>query len=120
VGPKGDLKASKDRMQFALNAAHLRWWQYDPLRPVASGDARCQRILDFATHELPIEEIMTRLHPDDTERFWAAIKASLDPVNPRRAATEFRLRRGGGEIRWVEGMGLLISRGWDISEGRLA
>jgi PAS domain S-box-containing protein len=106
-----DLQASKDRMQFALNAAHLGWWQYDPLRRVASGDARCQQILGFATQELPIEDIMTRVHPDDTERFWAAIEASLDPINPRRAATEFRLRRGCGEIRWVEAHGLACFEG---------
>jgi PAS domain S-box-containing protein len=119
-----DLQASKDRMQFALNAAQLGWWQYDPLRRVASGDARCQqilgfathgdahfqRILDFATHGLPIAEIMTRVHPDDTERFQTAIEASLDPVNPR-AATEFRLGRGGGEIRWVEVHGLAYFEG---------
>jgi PAS domain S-box-containing protein len=120
-----DLQASKDRMQFALNAAQLGWWQYDPLRRVAAGDARCQQILDFAmhgdarsqeildfaTHELPIEEIMRRVHPHDTKRFRAAVEASLDPVNPRRAAIEFRLRRGGGEIRWVEAHGLAYFEG---------
>jgi PAS domain S-box-containing protein len=106
-----DLQASKDRMQFALNAAQLGWWQYDPLRRVASGDARCQQILNFATHEFPIEQIMTRVHPDDSERFRAAMKASLDPVNPGRVAVEFRLRPGGGEIRWVKAHGIAVFEG---------
>ena len=106
-----DLKASKDRLQLALNAAQLGSWQYDPLQHTVCGDARCQEIFDFATHEAPIEEVMKGVHPDDAERVWAALEASLDPVNPRRAATEFRLRRRDGEVRWVETLGLAYFEG---------
>jgi PAS domain S-box-containing protein len=101
-----DLKASKDRLQLALNAAQLGSWQYDPLQRMVSGDTRCQEIFDFSKHEAPIEEVLNRVHPDDTERVWAALEASLDPVNPRRAATEFRVQRRDGEVRWVETLGL--------------
>jgi PAS domain S-box-containing protein len=40
-----DLKASKDRLQFALNAALLGWWQYDPLDRGVSGDAPLRKFL---------------------------------------------------------------------------
>ena len=76
-----DLTASKDRLQLALNAAQLGSWQYDPLIRVVSGDARCQQIFDFAESQAPIEEIMKLVHPDDAERVWAALEASLDPVD---------------------------------------
>jgi two-component sensor histidine kinase len=36
----------------------------------------------------------------------AAIEESLDPVDPKRSVTEFRVRRAHGEIRWVETLGL--------------
>jgi PAS domain S-box-containing protein len=100
------LRQSKDRLQLALNAAQLGWWQYDPITRVISGDARCQEIFDFAKNKGVIEEILKSVHPDDTERLWAAIEAALDPVDPRHSATEFRLRRGDGEVRWVETLGL--------------
>jgi len=45
---------------------------------------------------------MKRVHPDDAERFWADREAALDPANPKRSASEFRVRRSNGEIRWVE------------------
>src|SRR5258705_11228122 len=45
---------------------------------------------------------MKRVHPDDAERFWADREAALDPANPKRSASEFRIRRSNGEIRWVE------------------
>jgi PAS domain S-box-containing protein len=99
------LRDSKDRLQLALNAAQLGSYQYDPRHRVFSGDERSQEIFDFAKNEAPIEEIMKLVHPDDAERVWAALEAALDPVDPRRSATEFRLRRGDGEVRWVETLG---------------
>ncbi len=101
-----DLKASKDRLQLALNAAQLGSYQYDPRHHVFSGDARAQEIFDFADNEAAKEEIMKLVHPDDLERVSAALEAALNPVDPRRSATEFRLRRASGAVRWVETLGL--------------
>jgi PAS domain S-box-containing protein len=101
-----DLETSKARLQLALNAAQLGWWQYDPLSRVVSGDTRTQEIFDVTVNEAVIDEILKRVHPDDAERLWTAIEATLDPADPKRYATEFRLRRGNGEVRWVETQGL--------------
>jgi PAS domain S-box-containing protein len=106
-----DLQASKDRLQLALDAARLGWWQYDPLHRVFSGDTRSQEIFDFPTNEATIEEIMELVHPDDTERVLTALTARLDPLDPNRSATEFRLRRGHGEVRWAETLGLAYFEG---------
>ena len=104
-------RASKDRLQLALNAAQLGSWEYDPLTRRVAGDARCQEIFDVAKNEAPIEELLNPVHPDDVERLWAAIAASLDPVDPQRSATAFRLRRRNGEVRWVETLGLAYFEG---------
>jgi PAS domain S-box-containing protein len=101
-----DLLASKDRLQIALNVARLGSYQYDPRRRVFSGDARSQEIFDFPENEASIEEIMKLVHPDDVSMVQANLEAALDPVNPRLSATEFRLRRRDGEVRWVETLGL--------------
>jgi PAS domain S-box-containing protein len=96
------LRASKDRLQFALDAALLGWWQYDPRHRVASGDTRFKQIFDVTTDELPIEDIKKLVHPDDAERFWADREAALDPADPKSAAQEYRVRPRDGEIGWVE------------------
>jgi PAS domain S-box-containing protein len=106
-----ELKASKDRLQLALNAAQLGSYQYDPRHRVFSGDTRAQEIFDFADNKATKEEIMKLVHPDDLERVSEALEAALNPVDPRRSATEFRLRRAGGEIRWVETLGLAYFEG---------
>ncbi len=108
------LRESKDRLQIALNVAQLGSYRYDPRRSVFSGDARSQEIFDFPKNEATIEEIMKLVHPHDVAMVQANLEAALDPVDPRRSATEFRLRRGDGEVRWVETLGLAYFAG----EGR--
>jgi len=71
------LQASKARLQLAMNAAQLGWWQYDSRHRVFSGDTRSKEIFDVTSDETPIEEIKKRVHPDDAERFWAAREAAL-------------------------------------------
>src|SRR6266404_4565174 len=66
------LFASKGRLQIAMDAAQLGWWQYDPRHRMLSGDRRSKEIFDITADETPVEEIKKRVHPDDAERFWAA------------------------------------------------
>jgi PAS domain S-box-containing protein len=96
------LRASKDRLQFALDAAKLGWWQYDPHRRVASGDTRFKEIFDVTTVELQSEDIKNLVHPDDAERYWADREAALDPADPKSFPHEYRVRPRDGKIRWVE------------------
>ncbi|HWO86765.1 MAG TPA: PAS domain-containing protein, partial [Stellaceae bacterium] len=105
------LRDSKDRLQLALNAAQLGWWQYDPLHRVISVDTRVKEIFDFTADETPIEEFMKRVHPDDAERVWADREAALDPTDPKPYAHEYRVQRRDGEVRWVETHGLAYFEG---------
>jgi PAS domain S-box-containing protein len=105
------LRESKDRLQIALVVAQLGSYRYDPRRRVFSGDTRSQEIFDFPKDEATIEEFMKLVHPDDVEMVQANLEAALDPVDPRRSATEFRVRRGDAEVRWVETLGLAYFEG---------
>jgi PAS domain S-box-containing protein len=100
-----DLYASKARLQLALDAAQLGWWEYDPVRQVLSVDMRTQEICDFAENEVAMEEFLKRMHPDDIERFSVVREAALDPADPKPYANEYRLRRPDGVVRWVESRG---------------
>jgi PAS domain S-box-containing protein len=96
------LRQSKDRLQLAFDATQLGWWQHDLLRHVGSGDSRFKEIFDVNADEILIEDLLERVHPDDVDRFCADRDAALDPANPKRSPSEFRIRRRNGEIRWVE------------------
>jgi PAS domain S-box-containing protein len=111
------LRASKDRLQLALDAALLGWWQYDQRHGVVSGDRRFKEIFDVSNDQMPIEEIRKLVHPDDAERFRADSEASLDPAGPQRSERDYRVQRRDGEVRWVEVVGLLVSRAPGVSGG---
>ncbi len=96
------LRESKDRLQLALNAAQLGWWQYDPRRRIISWDTRSRVILDIAEDETALEEVMKLVHPDDAERVWTAFQTAHDPGDRKPYAIEFRVQSGDGEVRWVE------------------
>jgi PAS domain S-box-containing protein len=100
------LHASKERLQFALDAARLGWGQYDPIHGISWWDTRLKEMFEVAEDKTDIEEFTKRVHPDDAERVWAAMEAALDPTDPKPYATEFRHLRADGEVRWVEAHGL--------------
>jgi PAS domain S-box-containing protein len=105
------LQESRERLQLALDAALLGWWQYDPIRRVVWQDARVKEMLDIAEDWTDVEEFKKRVHPDDIERVWAAVEAATDPANPKQYMTEFRHRRGDGEVRWIEAHALVHFEG---------
>jgi PAS domain S-box-containing protein len=106
-----ELEASRTRLQLALDAARLGWFQYDPARRSGRGDTRFREIFDFPTEEIPLETMATRLHPDDVENTRKSLAEHLDPVDPRPAVAEFRIQRRDGEVRWVELHGLAYFEG---------
>ena len=105
------VRESKERVQLALDAAWLGWWQYDPIHHVVLLDRRSREMFDVAEDRTDIEEFRRRLHPDDLEWVWAAVEAALDPADPKPYAAEFRHRRADGEVRWVEAHGLVHFEG---------
>jgi PAS domain S-box-containing protein len=100
------LRDRERRLQLALAAAQLGSWEQDPVRHTLSGDARTREIFDLTMDEITSDELMERVHPDDRESVAAALVEMLDPVDPKRSAVEFRIRRRNGEVRWLETLGL--------------
>jgi PAS domain S-box-containing protein len=96
-----DLEVSRTRLQLALDAARLGWFQYDPVRRSGWGDARFTEIFGFDMQEVPLDVMMARVHPDDVEQARTSLLEHIGPVDPKPAVVEFRIRRNG-EIRWVE------------------
>jgi PAS domain S-box-containing protein len=76
------------------------------LHRVFSWDARGKEILAVAENEATVEKLMSWVHPADAELVWAAYRRALDPAQPKRSPTQFRLRRGDGKVRWIESQGL--------------
>jgi PAS domain S-box-containing protein len=96
------LQASKDRLQLAMDAAQLGWWQYEPLHRVVSWDARSKEILEIAEDGTALEEVMRLVHPDDAQRVWTAFQTARHPTDRKPYAIELRVQRSDGGSGWVE------------------
>jgi PAS domain S-box-containing protein len=98
------LRASRARLELALDVACLGSWQFDTMSRIFAGDNRAKEIFGFdvSEKEVPIEELLRHLHPDDVEKAMKAIAEALNPADPKRAVNQFRVLGPHGEIRWVE------------------
>jgi PAS domain S-box-containing protein len=104
---RDQLRVSRDQLQLSFDATRLGWWQFDPVQSIASVDARFKEIFDLTADEIPIEDVLKRVHPEDRERFRANREAALDPTNPKPYLHhEYRVQWADGTVRWVEGNGL--------------
>ncbi|HEY5909202.1 MAG TPA: HAMP domain-containing sensor histidine kinase, partial [Verrucomicrobiae bacterium] len=97
--------------QLALDAARLGWWHYDPASKLVTWDERYREIFGVLDRQRPIEEILTRLHPDDVPPVRVAIEAALNPVDPKPFFAEFRILRDDRSVRWVEARGIATFEG---------
>jgi PAS domain S-box-containing protein len=104
------LRLGKEHLQSALNAARLGSWRYDARHRVFSWDARSKEIFGVPEDEATVEEFMNWVHRDDVEAVWAAFHRALDPSQPERSPTQFRLRQGNSK-GWVETQGLVHLEG---------
>jgi PAS domain S-box-containing protein len=93
---------SKARLQLALDAAQLGWWQYDPIHRVFSWDTRSKEILDIAEDQAVAQEVMGLVHSEDLERVSTTFRAGCNTAHPQHHAIEFRIRRGDREVCWVK------------------
>jgi PAS domain S-box-containing protein len=100
------LQASKAHLQAALDAAKLGSWRYNSRHRFFSWDARSKEIFGAPEDGATVEEFMNWVHPDDVDEVCAAYHRALDPAQPERSPTRFRLGRGNGKVRWVETQGL--------------
>jgi len=94
------LQASKDHLQFALDAALLGWWQYDPRRRAISVDTRFKEIFDVTADEIRSKRSKSRCIRT-TRKGWGGPQASSIPAirSARRISTGFS---GEARGRWVE------------------
>ena len=100
ITERKQAEAERERLaqqrQLALDAARLGWWSYHFLAEVLSIDQRHADILGIAAGPHTKNDILARIHPEDRDRVWQHVQASLNPVDPHPYEVEFRLLRPDG------------------------
>jgi two-component system CheB/CheR fusion protein len=109
---EAEIQTLARQRQVALDAAHLGWWQYNPVTRVADWDDGYKAIFGVSGYTRPNDEILAQIiHPDDLAGLWAKVEAALNPVDPQPYAAEYRINRPDGMMRWIEAHGIATFEG---------
>jgi PAS domain S-box-containing protein len=111
------LEKTATQLQRAEQLAHLGSWEWDLRSGVTYYSEEWQRIYGVHRSEIPVDEGLELVHPDDRFRVAEAMEEVATGGGPYHA--EFRIIRGDtGEIRHLEGFGQPV-RGDDGSVDRV-
>lgn len=76
------LEESEDQLKFAINAAELGTWDYNPKTDTFRGNNRLKDWFGInASHEIELTSAMEAIVPDDRNRVKLAIERALTGVN---------------------------------------
>jgi PAS domain S-box-containing protein len=94
-----------ERFQLALSAANIGTWDLDVQQNQLVWDDRMLQLYGLSRGDFPgdFESWSGMVHPDDGERFQAALQAALR--GEREFAVEFRIVRPDGSIRHIQAFG---------------
>lgn len=111
------LETERNRLSLLLDATRLGTWEWNPQTDVTEFNERWAEMFGYAADELEnhVESWSSRLHPDDRENAWQAIKNHLDGVTPFYES-EHRILHRSGRWRYVLDRGRIIERD---NEGRV-
>ncbi len=74
-----ELKESKDQLEFAIEAARLGTWEYNPLTNKFTANRRLKEWFGLLVHdEIDLQNAIKIIETDDRERVADSIKKSLD------------------------------------------
>ncbi len=112
------LQASEERLELVITGSSDGFWDgqvlpdepWSSLRTPVWWSPRVKAMLGYTDEEFPdvLESWASRLHPEDTNRVFAALTAHIDRRDPYDV--EYRLLTKAGEYGWFRARGQAI---WD-------
>lgn len=96
-------KREDEHLRFILEAAGIGIWDLDPIRGQVALDERCQHLFGFTDSEnVPYEEMLKYIHPEDAVIVDDAVKKALNPITKAAYEVRYRVTVGSnGGIRWL-------------------
>ncbi|CCH54080.1 PAS/PAC sensor signal transduction histidine kinase [Fibrisoma limi BUZ 3] len=94
-------------VDFALRAAGLGVWEFDPLTRLLHWDDQCRQLFGLAhNNRLAYEQAVRYIHPDDVDRVIQAVQRAISPQFRESYDETYRtLGADDGLLRWVRFVG---------------
>lgn len=115
------LKASEERLAFALEGTQQGLWDWDLVNGVVYRSPRWFAMIGEAPGSVPetLDAGLSRIHPDDRAGVEQAIRLHLEGHMPRLQA-EYRIRTGSGDWLWLFDVGTAVAWTPDGRAARIA
>jgi len=103
------LSEANERMELALNAGNLAWWDWDYKTGKVFFSENRARLLGYTLEESPhaFREITKMIHPDDYDLTMKKIRLHIAGDRPYYEA-EFRMKTKSGEWKWFYDKGKVV------------
>ncbi len=105
------LKEIKERMERALSAGDLAWWDWEYKTGNIYFNPERARLLGYTIEELPknFNEVIQRIHPNDHDEAVRKVKAHIAGETEYYEA-EYRLQSKAGEWKWFYDRGRVVEK----------
>lgn len=93
---------NKQKLELAIHAANLAWWEWDVKTDILEYDFRRTEMVGYGFDEYPkyAKDIQATIHPDDKKTFFENLKTHLKGKTPE-FEKEYRIRNKEGNYIWV-------------------
>ncbi len=101
------LSASEQRLRLALQAGRtgVWFWEFATARLTWSEESHDIHALELESSQSTLDAFKQLVHADDRDRLDRALDAAMHGTDA--LASEFRIVRGDGSVRWVTILGLV-------------
>lgn len=96
------LRESEERLQQAISVARFGVFEHDHLTGALHLSPLTRKIHAWSNQDTSsLEELSAQVHPEERERFIAAVRQAHDPGGDGFFALEYRIVVDGGRVRWI-------------------
>lgn len=98
------LRESESRLELAANAGQLGLWTWDTRHKRIWATERARKLFGLQpADEITVDDLRSRIHPDDYPRVHEALQKSTD--SQARYFAEFRVGQADSPPRWISAQG---------------
>ncbi len=102
-----DLKIYKDRLETAMEAGNLAWWEMElPSGKVRFNDRKAEMLGYSPGRFEHYEDFTDLLHPEDHDKAMHAMRDHLEGRAPRYEV-EYRIKMKSGDYKWLRDVGAI-------------
>ena len=98
---EADLYKSEELLRLGYDTAKLGIWQNNLVTGMVHFDERARAHYGFDADNVPLADVIARVHPDDVDRLGQEIATTTDPASDGRYGTEYRVIHSDGSVHWL-------------------